>query len=82
LEALNVSEAIQEFDELPMALVLIMIVYFIHYFINGFQLKNILHWTGENSWRAVQALKALNVSGKVQEFGELSKVPQMLSRCW
>lgn len=59
---------------LQMMVVLLMFVYFIHHFINGFRLESILHKAAEDSWRAALALEEASSSGYDDE--ELPEVPK------
>jgi uncharacterized membrane protein len=74
-DAQNVPHVAIHFLSVHMLCVLLMFVYFVHYFINGFRLESILHRAAEDSWRAAQALESLNASAEVQEFDELPRVP-------
>ena len=64
-----------QFLSVHLALVLIMFVYFIHYFINGFRLESILNKATEWCWAAASELETLNSKGGVQEFDDLPPVP-------
>mmetsp|Transcript_8982 Transcript_8982/g.24899 ORF Transcript_8982/g.24899 Transcript_8982/m.24899 type:complete len:567 (+) Transcript_8982:107-1807(+) len=63
------------FLSVHMCLVLLMFVYFIHHFVNGFRLETILHQAVDDSWKAALALESLDSVKKVNRAEELPEVP-------